>query len=129
MRLNQLCIPLLLIAGMYVFPQLVHAEDQHEATTAGKLGDMSAFKAIAVDTLKLVAAGDLAGAKTRIKDLETDWDNAEEKLKPVNSAKWTSVDKSIDRALANLRSGTPDAKACTTSLETLIAKFDAVDKK
>ena len=129
MRLNHLCIPLLLITGIHFCPQVVHSEDQAEAKTEGKLGDMSPFQAIAEDTLKLVQANDLAGAKARIKDLETAWDKAEEKLKPVNSAKWTSVDKSIDRALANLRSGTPDAKVCTTSLETLISKFKAVSTK
>ena len=126
MRISLFVIPLLMVMGLYT----VHAEDQAETkATEGKLGDMSAFKSIAEDTLKLVKAEDLAAAKIRIKDLETAWDKAEEKLKPVNPGKWTSVDKSIDRVLANLRSGQADAKVCTTSLETLISKLNAADNK
>ena len=106
---------------------------KHDRSTApvnanASLGDLSKFKAIAEDTLKIVKQGDLPAAKTRIKDLETEWDNAEEKLKPINSDKWTSIDKSIDRALALLRSGTPDGTACAASLEQLIAKFNAIDQ-
>lgn len=90
------------------------------------LGDLTPFQRIAEDSLRLVEAHDLPGAKTRIKDLETAWDAAEEHLQPLNPEEWTSVDKSIDRALTQLRSGQPDAAACAVALKTLIAKFAAV---
>jgi hypothetical protein len=106
-----------------------HDRTKATAPTGAALGDLSAYKQIAEDTLGIVEKGDLAAAKARIKDLETAWDNAEEKLKPMNPEKWTSVDKSIDRALADLRSGQPDAAACRSSLNTLIAKFNAIDKQ
>jgi len=100
--------------------------DQAQAApqpAVGVLGDLAPFKKIAVDTLELVKKNELVQAKTRIKDLETAWDEAEEIMKPKSPEKWTSVDKSIDRALAQLRSAQPDPAACIAALKTLIAKF------
>ena len=93
------------------------------------LGDMSPFKQIADETLKLVEKGDAKGAKTRIKDLETAWDAAEPKLKAVNAASWTTVDKAIDLALKEVRAAHPAADKSSKSLKDLIAKFDAAHKK
>jgi preprotein translocase SecF subunit len=94
------------------------------STAAGSLGDLSSFRVITVDTSRLVEAGDLKAARARITDLETAWDQAEETLQPKSPADWTSVDKSIDRALSQLRSGKPDPAACATALQTLLAKLD-----
>jgi hypothetical protein len=95
------------------------------STVTGSLGDLSSFRTITVDTARLVDAGDLKAAKARITDLETAWDQAEETLQPKSPADWTSVDKSIDRALSQLRSGNPDPQACAEALKTLLAKFDS----
>ncbi len=93
------------------------------------LGDMTPFKQIAEETLKFVEKGDFKSAKSRIKDLETTWDNSEPKLKSVNPTTWSSADKSIDQALKDVRAAKPNAETSSKSLKALIAKFDAIHKK
>ncbi len=96
-------------------------------TTASKtglpispLGDISIFTKITEDTRALVVANKLADAKTRVADLEYEWDNSQSRLKAMNGAKWTEVDDAIDKVLRQVRAVNPKQADCKLSLDDLL---------
>ncbi len=92
------------------------------------LGDLTPFINIAEDSLKLVEANDLSRARIRIKDLEIAWDEADAKLRPMNTDVWASVDLSIDKVLTKLRVNKPDKGACMVALKAFIEKSKEFSK-
>jgi hypothetical protein len=122
----------LIVATLLCSPALIAAS--HDSTPAAKasaaakgpLGDLSSFKTIAADTLSITKKGDLKAAKERIRDLESAWDEAEDKMRPMDEDAWDKADKAIDRALAKLRAPTPKKDECIEKLETLLSTFDSL---
>ena len=109
-------------AGWLLMPHQ-QPSNSASANTTANLGDLSAYALIASDSLQWVHAGDLPAAKARMKDLESAWDQAEEHLQPLNPGDWKAVDKAIDRALSQVRSGQPVAADCAAALDALLAQI------
>lgn len=88
------------------------------------LGDLSTFRTITQDTLDLLNAGKRSGATTRIGDLEYEWDKAQARLKPMDTAAWTKVDGKIDTVLRELRAVSPNMATEKSALQALLAVLD-----
>ncbi|WP_433306095.1 COG4705 family protein [Actinoplanes sp. CA-030573] len=113
--------------------------DQPAVTTGGttgtkagphpvtRLGDLTSFAVITSDVQRKVARDDLAGGRTRVKDLEVAWDDAEAGLKPRDPAKWHQLDDQIDAVLSALRAGHPSRSDCASTLATLLGTFNRFD--
>jgi uncharacterized membrane-anchored protein len=83
--------------------------------------DVAKFRAIVQATLAKVQAGDQSGAKARIANLETAWDDDESNLKPMDKDAWGVIDRQIDSALKAVRAHNPDPATETQTLNELLA--------
>jgi uncharacterized membrane-anchored protein len=90
------------------------------ATAKFPPAQVTKFRTIVQETLVMVRSGDPAGAKTRIADLETAWDEDQSTLQPLDASGWSVVDGQIDAVLSALRSSKPDAATQTQALATLL---------
>ena len=125
--LRQICLAILLIAapvGVFAAWEIWMVPAPQQASAPNALGDMGAFKTIVTDVQALTAKGDLAAAATRITDLETAWDDAEDRLRPLDEAQWGGVDGKIDTALKALRATAPQAASVTEALAALQTALD-----
>ncbi|MFC4046383.1 hypothetical protein ACFO1B_48895 [Dactylosporangium siamense] len=94
-----------------------------------KLGNLSRFAVIVTDVKTKVTANDLVAAKTRVKDLEVAWDDAEAGLKPRDATRWHQLDDEIDAVLTALRAAHPvqaDCASAVAGLMTTLNTFDGV---
>ena len=94
-----------------------------QATANFPAADVTAIRAISQDTLDLVAKADQVGAKTRVADLETAWDDAQPKLEALDATAWTFLDSEIDHVLKSVRAATPDAASEKAALGALITSL------
>jgi uncharacterized membrane-anchored protein len=104
----------------------LHAEAAVASSPTAPLGDVSGFRVITDDTLRLVKAGRFNDAKTRVTDLESAWDDAQARLQAMAPDKWKVVDLSIDNVLRKIRVVEPVASQCRSALESLLGTLDSL---
>ena len=95
--------------------------------------DLSNVRAAVADAKVLVDKGDLAAARTRLKDLDKFWDVTVASSSPQIVARWRVIDRAIDRgldrALLALRPRWPNAAMGDKALADLVAVVDQVSGK
>jgi hypothetical protein len=91
-----------------------------QATAHFPPAEVAKFRTIAQDTLARVQAGDQTGARTRIKDLETAWDDDQATLQPLDDNAWRVLDGRIDSVLKAVRASQPDPVTETQTLTALL---------
>ncbi len=97
-----------------------------QAQAKAPLGDLSKFRVIANDSLKIAKTGDLKASEKRITDMEKAWDVSANKLKKLNTASWRKLDLALDRVLFELRADKPDKTLCVKALEDMLTVIDAL---
>jgi hypothetical protein len=124
-RLLVTIVQSILCVALVAAPGLVAAQAQGgtEAAATSRLGDLSEYRTIAEDALKLVKTGDFAGAHARMKEFEKTWDNHEDSNKKKSYNAWKGIDNQLDFTLDKLSAKKPDQAACEKALDNLIARL------
>lgn len=105
----------------YVVPPADAAQAQSQ--TKG-LGDLADFKAITKDIQKIAATGNFTAAEKRATDFETEWDDKEASLRPVDPEAWGNIDAAADAVFKSLRKGTPTTDKVNSALADLQMTLD-----
>jgi hypothetical protein len=92
--------------------------------------NLSNFRTAVADAKAMVDKGDLAAARTRLKDIDKCWDGAMARSTAQTVARWRVIDRAIDRgldrALLGLRPHWPNAAMGDKAVTDLVAVVDQV---
>jgi hypothetical protein len=93
-------------------------------------GALSRFRTAVAEVEGLVDRGDLPGARSRIKTLDTSWDVAAAGSTPEALSGWRvvdrAIDRSLDRALFALTPHQTNVALCKKALADLLVVVDQV---
>lgn len=100
------------------------------AADAAPKYDMSKYKKITEEALKLVKAADYAGAHKKTVELETAWDEDTKKLKEANRKAWKAADDQMDAAMKACESAkdAEGGKKAAQALNDFVKQLDEVEK-
>ena len=92
--------------------------------------DMSSYKTMAEEALKLIAAKDYPAAEKKIVELEDKFDAGTTKLKAADRKVWTVIDKQMDVAIEAVKASKDEttAKKATTEITSFITHLADADK-
>jgi hypothetical protein len=102
---------------------MIWAAGKPHTTTASAAGAEEADPAPASAPLspgQAVAHFPAAGARSRVKDLETAWDSDQATLQPMDGTAWNGLDGQIDSVLKAVRASKPDPATETQTLTALV---------
>lgn len=102
---------------------------QADSSQTSLTNQLSDFVTIENDMLNAVNAKDFAAAKTKVDDLEHNWDVAAARLKSIDKTAWTDIDGTIDSVLADVRSGNQDVNKCVSAINASLSTLNSTNKK
>ncbi|GHJ43416.1 hypothetical protein Cs7R123_07580 [Catellatospora sp. TT07R-123] len=94
-----------------------------QATAHFPAAEVARFRTIAQDTLNKLGSGDQEGARGRVTDLESAWDDDQSTLQPMDDTAWTFLDGRIDAVLKTVRANSPDRAAEEQALTALLTSL------
>ena len=94
-------------------------------STTGPLGDVSNFTTIGQDILTAVNANDWQTANTRVDDMESAWDSAQARLKPLNQSRWVQIDTDLDKVFREVRAVHPNQQTAQPALQKLLTDLSS----
>jgi len=122
---------LLCLLAIGLLSPAIRAEDAKPAPAAPAAAitpiytqkETAEFTTLAKATLEALAAGKKEAMVAKLTDLETAWDEKENTLKPRDEKRWTTIDKTLDKAISALRGSKYNVAKGKAALELLIKEI------
>ena len=116
------------LGGLTLFETDTRAADTNAAVETAPAQIYSAaetakFQTLTKETLAALAAGKQTEMVAKLTDLETAWDDQEKVLRPKDETTWTTLDKTLDKAISALRSSHTNLNKGKAALQDLLEKL------
>ena len=118
------CVILIAVSGSFTYSA---ENDKKDAPAAGPKYNMSKFKGIAEEALKLVKAGDFPAASKKTLELESTFDQETKALRAADRKVWKTIDVQMDVAIEACKGAKPDATKATNELNKFIENLSLAE--